>query len=224
MESVLYLLGLLIVLGAQLLVSGSYSKYKKIKNKANISGFDVAREILDKNGLNDIHIVETNGNLTDHYDPSRKVVRLSRDIFHGNSIASMAVAAHECGHALQDKDGYKFMRIRAALVPTVNISTRAGYIALVIGLLFSSKNLALFGVALLAVTLLFQLVTLPVEFNASNRAKKELNKMEKVSSKEEDGVSKMLLAAALTYVASVINEALQIFRLLLIASNSNRRR
>ena len=224
MESVLYLLGLLIVLGAQLLVSGSYSKYKKIKNKANISGFDVAREILDKNGLNDIHIVETNGNLTDHYDPSRKVVRLSRDIFHGNSIASMAVAAHECGHALQDKDGYKFMRIRAALVPTVNISTRAGYIALVIGLLFSSKNLALFGVALLAVTLLFQLVTLPVEFNASNRAKKELNKMERVSSKEEEGVSKMLLAAALTYVASVINEALQIFRLLLIASNSNRRR
>lgn len=224
MESVLYLLGLLIVLGAQLLVSGSYSKYKKIKNKANISGFDVAREILDKNGLNDIHIVETNGNLTDHYDPSRKVVRLSRDIFHGNSIASMAVAAHECGHALQDKDGYKFMRIRAALVPTVNISTRAGYIALVIGLLFSSKDLALFGVALLAVMLLFQLVTLPVEFNASNRAKKELNKMEKVSGKEEEGVSKMLLAAALTYVASVINEALQIFRLLLIASNSNRRR
>lgn len=224
MESVLYLLGLLIVLGSQLLVSGSYSKYKKIKNKANISGFDVAREILDKNGLNDIHIVETNGNLTDHYDPSRKVVRLSKDIFHGTSIASMAVAAHECGHALQDKDGYKFMRIRAALVPTVNISTRAGYIALVIGLLFSSKNLALFGVALLAVMLLFQLVTLPVEFNASNRAKKELNKMEKVSSKEEDGVSKMLLAAALTYVASVINEALQIFRLLLIASNSNRRR
>ncbi len=224
MESVLYLLGLLIVLGAQLLVSGSYSKYKKIKNKANISGFDVAREILDKNGLNDIHIVETNGNLTDHYDPSRKVVRLSRDIFHGNSIASMAVAAHECGHALQDKDGYKFMRIRAALVPTVNISTKAGYIALVIGLLFSSKDLALFGVALLAVMLLFQLVTLPVEFNASNRAKKELNKMEKFSSKEEEGVSKMLLAAALTYVASVINEALQIFRLLLIASNSNRRR
>lgn len=224
MESVLYLLGLLIVLGAQLLVSGSYSKYKKIKNKANISGFDVAREILDKNGLNDIHIVETNGNLTDHYDPSRKVVRLSRDIFHGTSIASMAVAAHECGHALQDKDGYKFMRIRAALVPTVNISTKAGYIALVIGLLFSSKDLALFGVALLAVMLLFQLVTLPVEFNASNRAKKELNKMEKFSSKEEEGVSKMLLAAALTYVASVINEALQIFRLLLIASNSNRRR
>lgn len=224
MEGVLYLVGLLLVLGSQLLVSGSYSKYKKIKNKANISGFDVAREILDKNGLNDIHIVETNGNLTDHYDPSRKVVRLSRDIFHGNSIASMAVAAHECGHALQDKDGYKFMRIRAALVPTVNISTKAGYIALVIGLLFSSKDLALFGVALLAVMLLFQLVTLPVEFNASNRAKKELNKMEKVSGKEEDGVSKMLLAAALTYVASVINEALQIFRLLLIASNSNRRR
>lgn len=224
MEGVLYLVGLLLVLGSQLLVSSSYSKYKKIKNKATISGFDVAREILDKNGLNDIHIVETNGNLTDHYDPSRKVVRLSKDIFHGTSIASMAVAAHECGHALQDKDGYKFMRIRAALVPTVNISTRAGYIALVIGLLFSSKNLALFGVALLAVMLLFQLVTLPVEFNASNRAKKELNKMEKVSSKEEDGVSKMLLAAALTYVASVINEALQIFRLLLIASNSNRRR
>lgn len=224
MEGVLYLVGLLLVLGSQLLVSGSYSKYKKIKNKANISGFDVAREILDKNGLNDIHIVETNGNLTDHYDPSRKVVRLSKDIFHGTSIASMAVAAHECGHALQDKDGYKFMRIRAALVPTVNISTKAGYIALVIGLLFSSKDLALFGVALLAVMLLFQLVTLPVEFNASNRAKKELNKMEKVSGKEEDGVSKMLLAAALTYVASVINEALQIFRLLLIASNSNRRR
>ena len=116
----LSVIGFVIVLAAQSFISSSYNKYKKVSNNKNISGSEVARIILDKNGLNDIHVVEVSGELTDHYDPTRKVVRLSSSIFHGNSIAAMAVAAHECGHAIQDKENYTFMRIRSSLVPVVN--------------------------------------------------------------------------------------------------------
>ena len=135
-----------------------------------MTGFEVARKILDENGLENIHIVEIKGNLTDHYDPSRKVVRLSTEIFNGSSIASTSVAAHECGHAIQDKDNYNFMRIRSKLVPIVNLSSKLGYLAIFIGFIFSLFDLAIFGIVLLLAMLLFELVTLPVEFDASKRA------------------------------------------------------
>lgn len=207
----------LITLIAQAFVSSSYSKYKKVKNKKGVTGAEVAREILAKNGLENIYVVEVAGNLTDHYDPSRKTVRLSKDIYNGTSVAAIAVASHECGHAIQDKENYTFLKIRAALVPLVNFSSVAGYIAILIGILFSSLQLFWIGILLEAVILVFQLVTLPVEFNASNRALKKIEEYDLVDLEELTGAKKMLRAAAFTYVASAATALLQILRLILIA-------
>lgn len=207
----------LITLIAQAFVSSSYSKYKKVKNKKGVTGAEVAREILAKNGLDNIYVVEVAGNLTDYYDPSRKTVRLSKDIYNGTSVAAIAVASHECGHAIQDKENYTFLKIRAALVPLVNFSSVAGYIAILIGILFSSLQLFWIGILLEAVILVFQLVTLPVEFNASNRALKKIEEYDLVDLEELTGAKKMLRAAAFTYVASAATALLQILRLILIA-------
>ena len=215
----LIILGFIITLMAQIYVSSSYSKYKIVKHKNRMTGFEVARKILDENGLQDIHIVEIKGNLTDHYDPSRKVVRLSSDIFNGSSIASTSVAAHECGHAIQDKEDYKFMKMRSKLVPIVNLSSKLGYFAIFIGFIFGLLDLVIFGIVLLISILLFELITLPVEFDASNKAGKQINKLKLLEGKEKSQSKTMLNAAALTYVASVITTILQILRLFLIASN-----
>lgn len=213
------ILGIIITLIAQIFVSSSYSKYKKIKNKNGLTGFEVARKILDENGLQDIHVVEIKGNLTDHYDPSRKVVRLSSEIFNGSSIASTSVAAHECGHAIQDKDNYNFMRMRSKLVPIVNLSSKLGYLAIFIGIIFSLFDLAIFGIVLLLAMLLFELITLPVEFDASNRARIQINKLKLLEGKEKSQSKTMLKAAAFTYVAALITTVLEILRLFLLASN-----
>lgn len=213
----LILLALIISLGAQALISINYSKYKKIKNKKGITGAEVAREILSKNGLDNVYVVETGGHLSDHYDPKRKTVRLSSDIYNGDTIAAIAVASHECGHALQDKEGYFFLRMRASLVPFVNFSSYAGYLAVVIGIFFSIINLIWVGIILECVILLFQLITLPVEFNASKRALKKIEEYNLVDNEEHRGAKKMLTAAAMTYVASVASAVLQILRLVLIA-------
>ena len=133
---ILIFIGLGISLIAQIVVTTSYSKYKKIQNSKDITGFETARKILDENGLQNIMILETKGNLSDHYDPTRKVIKLSTDIYHGTSIASASVAAHECGHAIQDKVGYTFLRIRHSLVPTVNLCSKLGYLVVFIGFLF----------------------------------------------------------------------------------------
>ena len=216
-------IGFVITLGAQILVNSSYSKYKKVNNNNGISGRDAARKILDDNGLNNIDIVETRGNLTDHYDPSRKVIRLSTDIYNGTSIASVAVAAHECGHAIQDKEGYKPLKIRSSIVPVVNLCNRLGYFVIFLGLILGYFNLAIFGLILMSAILIFQLVTLPVEFNASNRAKKQIDKLNIIEKEEQNEVSNMLTAAAMTYVASVINTILQLLRMLLIILDRDRR-
>ena len=215
----LMFLGIIITLIAQIFVSSSYSKYKKVRNKNGLTGFEVARKILDENGLQDIHIVEINGNLTDHYDPSRKVVRLSTEIFNGSSIASTSVAAHECGHAIQDKENYNFMRIRGKLVPIVNLSSKLGYFAIFIGIIFSLFDLAIFGIVLLLAMLLFELVTLPVEFDASNRAAIQIDKLKLLEDNEKDQSKSMLKAAAFTYVAALVTTLLEILRLFLLATN-----
>lgn len=215
----LLFLGIIITVMAQIFVSSSYSKYKKVNNKNGLTGFEVARKILDENGLKDIHIVEIQGNLTDHYDPTRKVVRLSSDIFNGSSIASTSVAAHECGHAIQDKDNYTFMRIRSKMVPFVNLSSKLGYLAITIGILFSMFDLAIFGIVLLLAMLAFQLVTLPVEFDASNRAAEQIKKLKLLDETEKDKSKSMLNAAAFTYVASLVTTLLEILRLFLIANS-----
>ena len=220
---VLVLIGFLITFIAQMIVKSSYSKYKKVNTKSGLDGFEVARRILDQNGLNNIDIVEVQGDLTDHYDPSRKVVRLSSDIFHGKSIAASSVAAHECGHAVQDKENYFFLRFRSSLVPFANISSKLGYVAIMIGLIFGITKLAWIGIALEMVILLFQLITLPVEFDASRRAGEFLKKETLIEKEEQIGSKKMLNAAALTYVASVLSTLLSVLRLVLIVSGRSRR-
>lgn len=201
---------------AQGLIMSSYNKYGAIDNAKKISGFEVARKILDANGLNKIDIVTTSGTLSDHYDPKRKVVRLSEDIFNGESIASMAVAAHECGHAIQDKEAYSLLRIRSLLVPAVNVGTGLSYIIIVIGFAFQLLNLVYIGIALTALGLLFQLVTLPVEINASKRAGIQIRKLGLAELEDQSGTKKVLTAAAMTYLAGVVASALQILRLVLI--------
>jgi len=210
------LIAALITILAQMFISSSYSKYSKVKNIKGITGCEVARCILDKNGLNDVDIVEVSGYLSDHYDPRNKVVRLSSNIYGGNSIASVSVASHECGHAIQDKEGYLFMRIRSSLVPIVNFSSYVGYIAIVLGLIASSFNLIWIGIILEMVILLFQIVTLPVEINASRRALEEIDSGNFLDSHELKQGKLMLTSAALTYVASVANALLQILRLVLL--------
>lgn len=218
-DYLLILVILIVPLIAQIKVKGNYNKYMGVKNKDGLTGFEVARKILDKNGLTEIHIVETRGVLTDHYDPSRKVVRLSHDVFHGDSISSISIAAHECGHVIQDKEGYTFMRIRSLIFPIVNIATTFSYIVIFIGIILSMMELFYLGIALTCCGLLFQLITLPVEFDASKRAKKEITELHIASPDEEDGVKKVLSAAAMTYVAGVLASLLQIVRLLLIFNN-----
>ncbi len=209
---------------AQFLVSSSYSKYKNIENEKKITGFEVARKILDCNDLKDIYIVETNGNLTDHYDPKRKVVRLSREIYHGTSVASLSVAAHECGHAIQDKDDYAYMRFRSLIFPIVHFATGVSYFVIFLGLIMESLDVIWLGILLVGTGLVFQIVTLPVELDASKRAKKEIEALEMATEEEKEGVSKMLGAAASTYLAGVLSSALEIVRLILIFGNNNDRR
>ena len=220
----LLILGSVVVLVAQARINSAYRKYRIIKNKKNLTGADVAHEILNANGLSDIYVVATNGELTDNYDPSKKVLHLSRDIFEGDSIASMAVAAHECGHAIQDKVGYTPMKIRSALVPVVNFVTYMGYFVIIIALIAGYTGYIIYGLLTLAAALLFQLVTLPVEYNASNRAKAELVKLGLVDSAQQEDVSDMLHAAALTYVASVISTLLNFLRLIILLGDRDDRR
>lgn len=216
MNILLYVLIILIPLIAQIRISSAYNKYKKTQNSSSLSGFEVARKILDANGLEDIYVVETSGHLTDHYDPSRKVIKLSKDIFNGETIAAASVAAHECGHAIQDKDNYSFMKIRSFLVPLVNLTSSFSWIVIFIGLFTEYFKIFALGIGLISVGLVFQIITLPVEFNASKRAKEELIKLNLIGNNEDVGVEKMLGAAAMTYVASVLTSVLEIIRLILI--------
>lgn len=220
MDLILILLIIFVPLIASMGIKLTYSRYSKIEAKKELTGQEVARMILDSHGLENIYVVSTSGTLTDHYDPTRKVIRLSKDIYENTSISSISVAAHECGHAIQDKDGYGPMRLRSAIYPVVEFATTISYWIIVIGFIFQLLKLIYLGVAFTCLGLLFQIITLPVEFNASKRAKEELIKLNIINSSEEKGVKKVLTSAALTYVAGVLASALQIIRLLLL---SNRR-
>lgn len=219
MDTILILLIIIIPLLAQLKIQSSYNRYKRVENNKKKSGFEVAREILDKNGLEDIYIVEIKGELTDHYDPTKKVVRLSTDIFHGETIAAAAVAAHECGHAIQDKESYTFLKIRSAIYPVVNVATSISYYIILLGFLMQAFQLIYLGIALTCCGLLFQVVTLPVEFDASRRALEKLQDYKIVDNSEFAGAKEVLTAAALTYVAGVLASMLQIFRLIFAAKD-----
>ena len=220
MNLMIIILMLIIPAIAQLFVTTSFGKYKQIDNSKKITGFEVERKILDSNGLKDIYVVETRGTLTDHYDPKRKVVRLSTDIYKGSSVAAIAVAAHECGHALQDKDGYVYMRVRSIIFPVVNFATSISYFIIFLGLFLESINLIWLGILLVGTGLIFQIVTLPVEINASSRAKKIIEDLNFANKNEQDGISNMLIAAASTYIAGVLTSALELLRLILIFGNN----
>ncbi len=207
---------LVITLGAQAYINSSYQNTKKMKNKKNVTGQEVARAILDQNHLENVKVEEVRGILSDHYDPSKKVIRLSSEVYHSPSIASASVAAHECGHAIQDKKDYVFLRFRNAIIPIVNFASIAGYFAIVIGIFASSFGMIWFGIAMEVIILAFQLITLPVEFNASNRALQQLEELHLLERDELESSKQMLTAAAMTYVASVATAILQILRLILL--------
>lgn len=206
--------GLLLAMYAQAKISSAYEKYKKIPSSTNLSGAEVARKILDRNGLSNVSINMVDGKLSDHYDPRDKTLNLSRDVYYKNSIASVSIAAHEVGHAIQDSVDYAPLKIRAALVPLANLGTQLSFFLIILGFFFSVFFTKL-GIALFFFAVLFQIVTLPVEFNASNRAKNELA-MEIISDEDLKGTREVLSAAALTYVASTIVAIGQFLRLLSI--------
>lgn len=210
------LIGVVITLVAQSFVTSRYRRYLVKDTKKGLSGQEVARMILDEHGLSHIYVTEIKGTLTDHYDPNRKVVRLSREVFHGTSVAACSVAAHEVGHAIQDKEGYFFIRLRGAIFPLVSFASKFGYLAILIGFLFNFMDLAWGGVGLLLIILFFQLITLPVELDASKRALTELQKLEILEKKELSNGKDMLQAAAMTYVASLATTLLEIMRFILI--------
>lgn len=212
----LMILTFIMTLSAQAYVNSTFSKYNRISSTIGKKGHEVARMILDNNGLSSVEIEEVAGHLTDHYDPKAKAVRLSSTNYNNSSISAISVAAHECGHAIQDKEGYTFMRIRASLVPIVNISTYAGYFAIAIGIAAGSLNIIWIGIIAELLILLFQLVTLPVEFDASKRALSSLEKYSILDQSEQKNGKKVLRAAAMTYVASVATAIVELLRLILL--------
>lgn len=217
----LIIISTIIALAAQMYIKHNYKKYSKQENSTGNSGYEAARKILDNNGLNHVGINMVNGELTDYYNPTNKTVNLSTNIYEGRTIAAVSVAAHECGHAIQDEQGYTFLKIRRKIIPLVNFASYAGYFAVVIGLLASAMQLIKIGILMELIILFFQLVTLPVEFNASSRGLKQIKELGLLENKENNGARKMLTSAALTYVASVASAVIQVLRLVLIL---NRRR
>lgn len=212
---IIFLLMLIIPVYASIKVNVNYKKYKKVENSNNLTGYDVARKILDDNGLNDLYIVETNGTMSDHYDPRRKTIRLSKEVYHGSSISSVAIAAHECGHAIQDKDNYSWFNIRSIIFPIVNIGQKIAYVVMIIGLFLSYMDYVYAAIGFTFLGLLFELITLPVEFDASKRAKKILVDNKMIEDDETKGINAVLNSAAFTYVAAVISSMLEILYLLI---------
>lgn len=217
----LLLPAIIIAFWAQSKISSTYNKYRTVRTMNGYTGENIARMILDAAGLYDVPVVETRGELTDHYDPRSRVVRLSSDIFHGSSIAAAGVAAHEVGHAIQHKEAYKPLVLRTSMATVVNISSQASIIIFMLGLLFSIPMLTNIGIIFFTVAVLYQLITLPVEFNASKRALKILENRNILYGNEVSGAKKVLSAAAMTYVAAALMSISQLIRLIAISNRNN---
>ncbi len=201
MYFVFMLPGLLFMLWAQSKVKGNYAKYSKVRVQNGMTGAQAARALLDNNGLYNVPVEAVPGELTDHYDPRKRVLRLSQGVFNVPSVAAVGIAAHEAGHAIQHAKAYAPLQVRTAIVPAVGIGSNVGFGILFLGFIMQSFNLALIGVLLFALTTVFALITLPVEFDASRRAKESLRNMGLVDVGEGQGVAKVLDAAAWTYIA-----------------------
>ncbi len=217
MAYLVYLAILIIVpIWAQIKVKSAYKKYSQVPTSSGMTGAQVARKILDDNGLYDVRVEPISGTLTDHYDPRAKAVRLSEGNYYGHSVAGAAVAAHEVGHAIQDAENYAFLRFRHALVPVANFGSNISFFVILAGIFLSSANLLLLGIIFMAAAVLFQIVTLPVEFNASSRAMEQIVSVGVIRNNEERDTKKVLDAAALTYVAAALVAVMELLRFVLM--------
>jgi len=216
----------LLMLAVQWYVNSTYRKWGQVPSRSRFSGAQAAQRLIQRGGLNDVRIESISGNLSDHYDPRSKILRLSQGVYQGSSVASLAIAAHELGHAVQDHEGYAPLRLRAALVPAVNIGSYLGWILILIGLLLRFTELAWLGVIVFSGGAIFALATLPVELNASARAKQLLVETGLILTEEEQkGVNQVLNAAALTYVAALVTAVLQLmYYVTLVMGMGGRRR
>ena len=221
----LVLIGAVLCILAQMRVKSTYRKYARVRSRSGMTGAQAAERILQLSGIYDVRIEHVRGELTDHYDPSKKVLRLSDSVYGSDSIAAIGVAAHECGHAVQHDKGYAPLSFRTALVPVANIGSRIGIPIIILGAIMSMNQILIqIGIWVFALAVLFQIVTLPVEFNASGRALAMLGDYGMLGQDETNGCRKVLSAAALTYVAAAASAVLQLLRLILLFGNGNRRR
>lgn len=215
---ILVLIGAVLGLLAQAQVNGAFKKYSKVHSMQGVTSQQVAEKILHEAGINDVRIERISGDLTDHYSPGEKVLRLSDSVYGSTSVAAIGVAAHECGHAIQHATDYAPIRVRSAIVPVVNIGSKLSWPIIIAGLAIGFTPLANIGIILFSGIVIFQLVTLPVEFNASGRALAILRDSSYLSNEELKGARKVLSAAAMTYVAAMVSSVLQLLRLVLIVS------
>lgn len=207
---------IILTLYAQGKVKTNYAKYSKTRSMKGSTGYEVATTILQRNGINDVQVMMTGGTMSDHYDPRSKAVRLSKDVYSGTSIASLAIAAHECGHAIQHDKGYTPLKLRTSILPVAMLGSNMAWGFLMLGFLFYNDFLMNLGIVFFGAAVLFQIITLPVEFNASSRAMKQLSANGFLYEDEVNGARKMLNAAAMTYVAAAAMAIAQLLRLILI--------
>ena len=218
----LMLPGMILAIYAQIKLTSNYNHYLGVQSMRGISGAGAARKILDHAGLEDMPVNEVEGHLTDHYDPTQKALFLSSENFHGTSLAAIGVAAHEAGHALQHKASYAFLNLRMLLVPVTQFASTAAFGIFFLSMFLHYSQLAWLAIAIFGVITLFQVVTLPVELDASNRAKEQLFRLGLVYDEERQGVSRVLSAAAMTYVAAMVSSAMELLHWILIANSSDR--
>lgn len=220
---ILVIIGVVLCMLASAKVQTTFKKYAKMRAVSGLTGAEAAERILRANGIMDVQIEHISGSLSDHYDPGRKVLRLSDDVYSSNSIAAVGVAAHECGHALQHHYGYAPLALRSILVPIVNIGSKLAFPVIILGIIISSFDVLVpIGILLFGLTVVFSLVTLPVEFNASRRAVAVLEQQGILYDTELTGAKKVLTAAAMTYVASAVSAILQLLRIWLLYGGKRR--
>lgn len=221
---ILVLIGAIISMIASARVNSAFQRFSKVSNRRGMTAQDAAAVILRNAGITDVRIERIKGNLTDHYSPKEKILRLSDSVYNSSSVAAIGVAAHECGHAIQHSVGYGPLKLRSVSVPVANIGSMLSWPIILLGLIFGMPGLSQIGVFLFTFVVLFQLITLPVEFNASNRALRILEESGMLVGEELKGSSKVLRAAALTYVAALFSAILQLLRLVILTRGNNRRR
>lgn len=217
----LVLIGMAIVMFAQYKVKSTFAKYSELETQHNIDGKRAAEAILSQANIPSVQVGHISGNLTDHYDPRNKTLKLSDATYNETSVAAVAVAAHECGHAVQDDQGYSFLRLRNMIVPVVQIGSQLAMPLILFGLILNMMGLVRVGIILFSLVLLFQLITLPVEFDASNRALAILEENGMFTSEELPAAKQVLNAAAFTYVAATLSTALQLLRFIMISNRRN---